>query len=87
MIQERVRAALVSEGHKNFYDVRYAGGTPYLVRSGVVFDEQRITPYYVAIATPFTASQRALTVFTYLLIGALVFAVILGWALNRTVGA
>ena len=85
LIQERVRAALVSPGHKNFYDIRYAAGTPYLIRAGVVFDEQRITPYYVAIATPFASSQRALNVFTYTLIGALVFAVILGWALNRAV--
>ena len=85
LIQSRVRDAVASSSGKAFYDRRYADGASYHVRAGVIFDEQHRTPYYVAIATPLTASRRALMVFTLVLVGALAFAVLVGWALNRIV--
>jgi hypothetical protein len=60
----RVSAALASSGRKAFYDTRYWDGTIYFVRAGVIFDEPRRNPYYVAIGTPLAASQQALNIFT-----------------------
>src|SRR5579872_2900546 len=62
-IQDRVRIALATPG-KVFWDTRYSDGEPYLVRAGVVFDEQHKAPYYVAIGTPLTGSQKVLRDYT-----------------------
>ena len=85
LIQSRVSAALASSGRKAFYDTRYSDGVIYLVRAGVIFDEARRNPYYVAIGTPLAASRQALKIFTLILVAALVSAVLLGCALDRTI--
>ena len=82
MIQERVRAALASytprSGGRVFWDTRYAEGEPYLVRAGIVFDEQHKAPYYVAIGVPLTNNQKVLRDYTLFFVGFIPAALILG---------
>jgi hypothetical protein len=85
LIQSRVSAALAPSGRKAFYDTRYSDGVFYLVRAGVIFDEQRRNPYYVAIGTPLAASRRTLNIFTLILVAALASAILLGCAVDRTI--
>jgi len=81
-IQARVRTALASyttgSGGKVFYDTRYSEGAPYLIRAGIVFDEQHKAPYYVAIGTPLTNNQRVLRGYTLFMVGFIPAALILG---------
>lgn len=76
-IQERVRAVLASPG-KVFWDTRYANGEPYMVRAGIVFDEQHKAPYYAAIGTPLTNNQKVLRAYTLFFVGFIPAALILG---------
>jgi len=76
-IQQRVRSVLASPG-KVFWDTRYADGEPYLVRAGVVFDEQHKAPYYAAIGTSLTNSQKVLRAYTLFFVGFIPAALILG---------
>ncbi len=76
-IQQRVRAILASPG-KIFWDTRYAEGEPYLVRAGVVFDEQHKAPFYAAIGTPLTNNQKILRAYTLFFVGLIPAALILG---------
>lgn len=76
-IQQRVRIALASPG-KVFSDTRYSEGEPYFIRAGIVFDEQHKAPYYVAIGTPLTGSQKILRDFTLFFVGFIPAALILG---------
>ena len=76
-IQERVRAVLASPG-KVFWDTRYAEGEPYLVRAGIVFDEQHKAPYYAALGTPLTNNQKVLRAYTLFFVGFIPAALILG---------
>src|SRR5581483_2033991 len=76
-IQERVRIALATPG-KFFSDTRYSEGEPYLIRAGIVFDEQHKAPYYVAIGSPLTGSQKILRDFTLFFVGFIPAALILG---------
>ena len=81
-IQQRVRAATASfvpgsEG-KVFWDTRYSDGEPYLIRAGIVYDEAHKAPYYVAIGTPLTNSQKVLRDYTLFFVGFIPAALILG---------
>jgi heavy metal sensor kinase len=82
VIQERVRAAMASyvpgsEG-KAFWDTRYAEGEPYLIRAGIIFDIEHKAPYYIAIGTPLTNSQKVLRDYTLFFVGFIPAALILG---------
>jgi len=76
-IQQRVRMILASPG-KIFWDTRYSDGEPYLVRAGVVFDEQHKAPFYAAIGTPLTNNQKVLRAYTLFFVGFVPATLILG---------
>jgi heavy metal sensor kinase len=80
-IQQRVRVALASPG-KFFSDTRYSDGEPYLIRAGIVFDEQHKAPYYVAIGTPLTSSQKVLRDYTLFFVGFIPVTLLLGSGLG-----
>jgi len=85
-IQERVRTAMASyvpgtEG-KVFWDTRYSEGEPYLIRAGIIFDEKHRAPYYIAIGTPLTNSQKVLRDYTLFFVGFIPAALILGCCLG-----
>lgn len=76
-VQQRIRAILASPG-RVYWDIRYSDGEPYLVRAGVVFDEQHKAPFYAAIGTPLTNSQKVLRAYTLFFLGFIPAALILG---------
>src|SRR5260370_5173466 len=53
-IRNRIRGALSSPeaGRTLWMAKQSAEGSPYLIRAGIVFDEHRRSPYYVALAVP-----------------------------------
>jgi heavy metal sensor kinase len=72
------------KGGKAFWRVRWSStGAPYLIRSGVVYDEGHHAPYYVAIGRPLGDNQRILREYTWVYVGvipaALVIGSLLGW--------
>ncbi|PWU02219.1 MAG: hypothetical protein C5B51_21235 [Terriglobia bacterium] len=82
-IQQRVRLAVASSAPgtagKTFWSERWdAQGAPYLIRAGIVFDEQHRAPYYVAIGTPLTNNANILREFTWIYLGVIPTALILG---------
>jgi heavy metal sensor kinase len=87
-IRARVRESLASEAPgsagKAFWRVRYdPAGTPFLIRSGVVYDEGHHAPYYVAIGRSLAGNQAVMREFTWIYVGiipgALVLGSLLGW--------
>ena len=87
-VQARVRESLKSEAPgsagKAFWRVRYnPSGTPFLIRSGVVYDEGHHAPYYVAIGRSLAGNQAVLGEFTWIYVGiipgALVAGSLMGW--------
>ena len=87
-VQARVRESLKSEAPgsagKAFWRVRYnPAGTPFLIRSGVVYDEGHHAPYYVAIGRSLAGNQAVLGEFTWIYVGiipgALVAGSLMGW--------
>lgn len=81
-ISARVREALgTSEPGKAFWSAkRNAQGMPFLVRAGIVFDEQHRSPYYVAIGTPLDRNRDILWRFDCALAGVIALAFLLGWS-------
>jgi heavy metal sensor kinase len=72
------------QGGKVFWRVRYSStGAPFLIRSGVIFDEGHHLPYYVAIGRPLGDNERILREYTWVYVGvipaALVIGSLLGW--------
>jgi heavy metal sensor kinase len=87
-IRAAVRESVASESPgsagKAFWRVRYnASGTPFLIRSGVVYDEGHHAPYYVAIGRSLAGNEAVLRGFTWIYVGiipgALVLGSLLGW--------
>lgn len=87
-IHARVRESLAlskpdSEGIK-FWTIRHdRSGTPFLIRSGVVYDEGHHAPYYLAIGRPLSDNAKILLEFTWIyagvIPGALLIGSLLGW--------
>jgi hypothetical protein len=81
-IMSRLREALDSPGAgKALWFRRDA----FLIRAGIVFDQDRRSPYYVAIATPLDENDWIFRAVNWSLIGVIACAVILGWFLGRVV--
>ncbi len=82
-IQRNVRLALASNvpgaAGKTFWTVRRdAQHNPYLIRGGIVFDEGHHAPYYVAIGTSLTSNANILREFTWIYLGVIPAALLLG---------
>jgi heavy metal sensor kinase len=62
---------------------RNKAGVHYLIRSGIVFSEQRHRPIYVAIGTPLTQyeniSRQFALIYAGVIPGALILGLLLGW--------
>jgi heavy metal sensor kinase len=96
-IQARVRQALQAASKPGnpegmtFWDERVApDGTPYLIRSGIAFDEAHLQegrhlPYYISIGASLKNYQNILSGFTWLYIAVvpagLILGLFLGWVL------
>ena len=87
-IQAAVRLAVASSntesGGKIFWtERRDKNGAPYLIRAGIVFDERHQAPYYVALGTPLSNNDNILSQFTWVYVGlipaALILGSLLGW--------
>ncbi|HJT88238.1 MAG TPA: heavy metal sensor histidine kinase, partial [Bryobacteraceae bacterium] len=87
-IQAEVRDALTSSnietGGKVFWAVRHdTHGAPYLIRSGVVFDEGHHAPFYIALGTPLANNDNILRQVTWIYVviipGALILGCLFGW--------
>ena len=61
-------------------------GTPYLIRAGVVYDEEHRYPCYVAIGRPMDESDKILNRYTWMYVGLIPFSLLcgclLGWYLS-----
>jgi hypothetical protein len=83
-IRSRMGALSSQEARGDFWSARNRDeGRSYLVRAGIVYDEQHRAPYYVAIAAPLSQNERPLLAFGGTLAGAVVCALLLGWWLGR----
>jgi len=83
-IQAMVRAAAASRTPRIFWtERRNAKGERFLIRSGIVFSEGHLAPYYVAIGLPLTQSNQILRQFTLIYVAvfpaALILGSLLGW--------
>jgi heavy metal sensor kinase len=78
-----IRALMRSS--KAAWRVRSASGSPYLIRSGVVFDEKKRTPYFLAIGRSLADNRRVVEGFTITYIALAPFLIVtgclLGWFL------
>jgi len=61
-------------------------GTPYLVRAGVVFDDNHHSPFYVAVGRPMDEGEKILKRYTWMYAGLIPFSLLcgclLGWFLT-----
>lgn len=87
-IRERVKLALAANrpgaaGMTFWTERRAPQGTPYLIRSGIVFDEHHQAPYYLAIGYSLSDNYKLLNEFTWLFVGlipvSLIVGSLLGW--------
>jgi heavy metal sensor kinase len=83
-IAAMVRAASVSRTPKIFWtERRNADGERFLIRSGIVFSEGHVAPYYVAIGLPLAQNNKILRQFTLIYVAvfpvALILGSLLGW--------
>jgi heavy metal sensor kinase len=83
-IQAMVRAATASRTPKIFWTERQnAKGERFLIRSGIVFSEAHVAPYYVAIGLPLAQNNNILRQFTLIYVAvfpaALILGSLLGW--------
>ncbi len=81
-IRKRVRDAMASSKPKIYWDERRTSkGEPVKVRGGVVYSEphqgQR-APYYVAIGTSYSDNERTLRDYTWIFVGVIPGALLLG---------
>ena len=72
-IQARVRA-----GRTFWTERRNSDGDRFKIRGGIVFDEGHHAPFYVAIGTPLTQYSTILREFTWIYVGVIPAALILG---------
>jgi heavy metal sensor kinase len=82
-IQARVREAMASKkpapsGMIFWAEKRDRRGMAYLIRGGIVFDEPHRAPYYVAIGTPLNPNRAIMREFTWIYVGVIPAALILG---------
>jgi heavy metal sensor kinase len=78
-IQAMVRAAVASHTPRTFWtERRNAKGERFLIRSGIVFSEGHMAPYYVAIGMPLAQSNKILGQFTLIYVAVIPAALILG---------
>lgn len=66
-----------------WYSRRNARGVPYLVRSGILYDEHRRSPYFVAIAASLAPGERRLPAFFAGVAAVIAAGCLLGWSLGR----
>jgi heavy metal sensor kinase len=87
-IQEKVRRAMISDvpggpGNRFWTERRNPQGAPYLIRSGIIFDERHQAPYYLAIGLPLADNYKILNEFTLVFLGivpaSLILGSVLGW--------
>jgi hypothetical protein len=86
-ISSRVSEALASPdvGKSFWISRRSLQGAPLLIRSGVVFDETRRSPYYVSIGVRLDQYHSVLRSFTWIYFGVIACALILGWLVGRII--
>ena len=83
-IKAMVRDASASRAPKIFWtERRNAKGERFLIRSGIVFSEAHVAPYYVAIGLPLAQNNKILRQFTLIYVAvfpaALILGSLLGW--------
>jgi len=87
-IQQRVKQVLASyapgsPGKAFWTERRNPQGAPYLIRSGIVFDEHNHAPYYLAIGTALSENYKILNEFTWVFViiipASLILGSLLGW--------
>src|SRR5208283_3002805 len=79
-IQAMVRAAAASRTPRIFWtERRTAKGERFLIRSGIVYSEGHVAPYYVAIGLPLAQSNQILRQVTLIYVAVFPAALILGW--------
>ena len=82
-IQRRVREAVASKRPVTFWtERRNSEGQRFEVRSGIVYSEGHVAPYYVAIGEPLAQSSTILREFTWIYTGVIPAALILGSVLG-----
>ncbi len=85
-IQARMREALRSPSPVTFWtERRDSAGERYEIRSGLVYSEGHVAPYYVAIGMPLGQYGKILREFTWIYVGiipgALILGSVLGWVM------
>jgi heavy metal sensor kinase len=78
-IRKKVAEALASPKPKFFLEDRWTSkGEPVKIRSGIVFSERHVAPYYVAIGTSYADNVKILHRYTWIFAGVIPGALILG---------
>jgi len=83
-ISSRMHEAGSSGATAVWFSRRSARGVPYLVRSGILYDEHRRSPYYAAIAISLAPVEGSLPGFLASLAAIIAGGFVLGWSLRRT---
>ncbi len=78
-IRKKVAEAVASNKPKIFWEERYTSkGEPVKIRSGIVYSEGHVAPYYVAIGTSYADNVKILHRYTWIFAGVIPGALILG---------
>lgn len=82
---EQIKALVESPSPTTWRIRRDNNGVPYLIRSGVVYDEQHRYPYYVALGRSLAANNDILREYTWIYVGVIPLGIlcgcVMGWLL------
>lgn len=83
VVQQEMRAALATSPPKPLYKIRRnKQGVQFMIRSGIVFDEQHHNPFYVAIGTTLSTYEAISRGFALIYGGVVPLALLLGGLLG-----
>jgi heavy metal sensor kinase len=83
VVQQEMRTALATSPPKPLYKIRRnKQGVQFMIRSGIVFDEQHHNPFYVAIGTPLSQYEAISRGFALIYAGVIPLALLLGGLLG-----
>jgi heavy metal sensor kinase len=86
-IRARVAGARPNTPAKVYlFEKRSSEGEPFLIRSGVIWDEHRQTPFYLALGTSLASNEKILHHYTWIIFvcvlpGSLILGSLLGWVM------
>ncbi len=83
LIRKEVQTAMATSPPQPLYTIRRnKQGAQFLIRSGIVFDEQHHNPYYVAVGTPLSQYENISREFALIYAGVVPLALLLGGLLG-----